>query len=208
LGDDLHGTLLWRDGLERHLASRFDEALMLAVAVHPRLVVVDRDLPQVQRLVESLRGDAATRDVSIALFARGPMEDREIQLLAAGANAVLRLPAGPEWDVRLAALLSVAPRRAVRLPVRLEFEARSAMEVVGGTVLNISASGMLVETRARLEVGADLDFSFVLATDAPHLEGSGQVVRVAGPRRFGVRFYGLEGDGQERVRAFVARRRA
>jgi hypothetical protein len=181
---------------------------MLAVAVHPRLVVVDRDLPQVQRLIESLRGDAATRELSIAVFARGPMEDREVLLLAAGANAVLRLPAGSEWDGRLAELLSVAPRRAVRLPVRLEFEARSAMDVVGGTVLNLSTSGMLVETRGRLEVGTDLDFSFLLAPEEPHLDGSGQVVRMAGPRCFGVRFYGLEGDGQERVRAFVDLRRA
>lgn len=180
---------------------------MMAVAVHPRLVVVDRDLPQARRLIESLRSDAVTRDVSIALFARGPMEDRELLLLSVGANAVLRLPAGPEWDARLSELLSVAPRRAVRLPVRLEFEARSsAMEVVGGTVLNLSMSGMLVETRAQLEVGTDLDFLFVLLTDQPHLGGAGQVVRQAGPRLFGVRFYGLEGDGQERVQAFVERR--
>jgi hypothetical protein len=127
-------------------------------------------------------------------------------LLQGGANAILRLPAGPDWNERLAPLLSVAPRRAARIAVRLEFEGQGGLTVESfvATVLNLSESGMLVETKAPLAVGTDVDFRFRLRGGGEPVAGCGVVVREAGTGRYGVRFYGLEGDGRERVRAFVA----
>lgn len=207
LTDELHGTLLWRQEIERHVATHYAHALTIAVAARPDLVVVDRDLPAAERLVRSLRSDPTTRAVSIAVMARGPHDDSELRLLEAGANAVLRLPAGPEWDERLAPLLSVAPRQTARLPVRLEFEGQGGLTVesFAASVLNLSESGMLIETMAPLAVGTDVDFRFRLSGGEEPVCGYGAVVREAGAKRYGVRFYGLEGDGRERVRAFVVR---
>jgi len=201
LMDELHGTLLWRDGIERHVASTFAEALTKAVAARPDLAVVDRDLPEARRLVEDLR---AVGKFSIAIVARGDFDPDEVALLEAGANAILRLPAGPDWDDRVARLMSVARRKNVRAPVSVEFEGASGtVERIFGRLVNVSVSGMLIECVAALDVGTDIDVSFQLPRAKTPIVGAGRIVRHAGRRRFGVEFYDLEGDGRERVRRFV-----
>lgn len=205
LFDELHGTLLWRTGIERHVASRFEDALTIAVAARPELIAIDCDMPQAERLIENLRGDPITRQVSIVVLARGEFESGELRFLEAGANAILRMPPGPEWDERLGPLMQVPVRRRARIPVCLQFEAKQTGRIgtAHGLILNISLTGMLVETSHALEVGDDVDFSFRLTESAPPVVGCAQVVRVAGNVRYGMRYYGLEGDAGERVRRFV-----
>ena len=208
LTDDLHETVVWRDGTERHLASTFQDAFVMAVAARPDLIVLDRDLPRAARLVEDLRADEKTRHVSIVVAARGDMADLELQLLEAGANAVIRLPAGSEWDERLSHLMRVPPRRAARVPLRIQFEGKTAhVETVWGSVLNLSATGMLIEASGPLAIGADLDFKFLLPGSSAHIRGTGHIVREAKKGCFGVHFYGLEADGVDRVNAFVGKDR-
>jgi CheY-like chemotaxis protein len=206
LEPDLGRTLLWRDDIERHFASRRDEALMMVVAARPVLVVVDRDLPDAARLVAAIRTDASARSISVVIAARGDFEHGEVELLEAGANAVLRLPAGPEWDERLVRLLSVPPRLETRIPVCFEVtrESEGALTLLGVTV-NLSARGMLLETAVPLSMGEDIDFSFRLPDAEVTVKGCGRVLRQATPRRFGIEFYGLEADAAEHIRSYVAR---
>jgi hypothetical protein len=123
----------------------------------------------------------------------------------------LRLPAGPDWDDRLEELLHVPPRRPARLAARVQFEASGgeSIQTVAGTVLNISEHGMLVETDVPLPVGVDVDFKIHLrdGSGAAPVAGCGQLVRQETDRRAGIRFYGLEADGMERIRRFVGTRR-
>jgi CheY-like chemotaxis protein len=204
LSDELHDTAIWRGDNERHLATAFADALLMAVAVRPDLIVIDRDLPRSVRLIEDLRRDPRTRDVSIVVTARGEMADLELHLIQAGANAVVRVPTSRDSDERLSALMKVPARRAARVPLRLQFHSRRApVETQWGAVLNLSATGMLVEVSTSLAIGSDVDFRFELPGAGP-IVGTAQVVRQAGPQRYGAHFYGVEGDGLERIRAFVA----
>jgi CheY-like chemotaxis protein len=203
LTDEMLGTLLWRDGVERHLASTFQDGLVMAVAARPDLVVVDALLREADRLVGDLRLEAATSSVSIVVVARGDFDPSELRFLEAGANAILRLPPGPEWDERLSPLLLVPTRRAMRLAVELQLEAQLANTVrkVSGTVLNVSETGMLVETDISLPPATDIDFRIWLRDKNSPVLGCGQIVRQDSEHVSGVRFYGLEGDGLARVRA-------
>jgi CheY-like chemotaxis protein len=206
LTDELHGTLIWREGIERHVATRFQDALLIVHAAHPDVIVVDIQLADAVRLVTNLRADKTTRNTSIVVMARGSFVPSELEYLAAGANAILRLPPGPEWDERLGALLLVPTRRATRLAVEMQLEARSgpdAVETVSGTVVNLSQTGMFVETDLPLSMGADLDFRIHVGDGKPPVVGSGQIVRQRDLRNSGVRFYGLEADGADRIRKFI-----
>lgn len=207
LFDDLHETLFWRDGIERHLANRFEDALAIAIAARPDLIAIDRDLPWAQRLIEKLRREPSTRPASIVVLARGDFETAEVGFLEAGANAILRLPPGPDWDGRLGELMQVPARKQARIPVRLQFEAQEtgAIRTVSGHTVNISVTGMLIETSSPLGLATDVDFSFRFAAGEPPVAGCGQVVRQTEGGEYGVRFYGLEGDGGEIVRRFVGR---
>jgi CheY-like chemotaxis protein len=200
---ELAGTLLWRAEIERHAASSLEEAQMLAVASRPDLVAVDRDLPRGARLIAVLREDGVTRRASIVVLARGEFDPLEVEMLEAGANAVLRLPPGPEWEVRLRELLAVPVRKQARLAVHLQVEGFRAGGVpVEGLALDLSQTGMLLEVRAPLHPGDDLDLRFH-TPGRDLIEAHARVVRQAGAVRFGVQFAGLGSSERERIRRFV-----
>jgi CheY-like chemotaxis protein len=187
------------------VAASFEDALSAAVSQRPHLIVVDRDLPRALRLVEDLRREAKTRTISIAVGARGDFSDLELQLLQAGANAIVRLPAGSEWDVRLSDLMRVPARRATRVPVRIEFQGETAaVATVWGAILNLSGTGMLVDVSQTLAMGAELQFRFLIPGERESIQGSGQVVREERAKRYGVHFERLAGSASERILRYVA----
>src|SRR6188508_3197554 len=87
---ELSETAVWRDELTRHVVRTADEALKKAVEVKPQIVLVDRDMPGADRIVAAVRRDPQTRRASIVVIARGDMDPIEVDLLEAGANAILR----------------------------------------------------------------------------------------------------------------------
>jgi hypothetical protein len=123
---------------------------------------------------------------------------------------VLRLPAGPEWDERLSRLALVPSRRAVRLPVRLQIEGRTLLDLesVTGTILNVSATGFLVECDRLLELRVTVGFSFFLPGNPVAIAGHGRVVRAAGGGRFGIEFELLDSKTAEQMARLGTRRTA
>jgi CheY-like chemotaxis protein len=205
LEDELKDTAVGRDGITRHTARTAEEALQQTAELHPDVVLIDRDMAEAYRVVHSLRRDDRTRKVSIVVVARGELDSVEVDLLEAGANAILRLPISPEWDERLERLMTVPVRRELRVPVRFEMEARSGdgVDSQTATVLNLSVSGMLIDSPFPLEIGDDVDISFSLPGSDAHVKGTGRVVRRSGRTQFGIEFYGLEGDGRDLIAAWI-----
>jgi CheY-like chemotaxis protein len=205
LEEDLGQTLLWREEIDRHVAGHAEYARTLAQAARPQMVMVDRDLPGAQDLIADLRRDPATRPVSIVVLGRGDFDSAEVDLLEAGANAILRLPAGPEWDDRLVKLLQVPTRRESRFAVHFDVEADTGSPRTSGLALalNLSVAGMLLQCSLPLGIGDDLDLGFRLFETDPTVAVRGRVVRQAKGERFGVEFHRFAGDGEERVAQFV-----
>lgn len=203
---ELAESPIWRDGLDRQTAGNVDQAVTVAAASRPSLVVVDRDLPRAESLVQRLRSNATTHKTSILIVARGDMQSEELGLLSAGANAVLRLPPSPEWEATVARLLSVPTRKQARLPVHLAIEATFGTEKVRGNILNVSLTGMLVECTDPLPVGTDLAFDFHLPgfeISTGDIRGNARVVRLAGAGRFGCEFLEIRDYGAEMLRRFL-----
>jgi len=205
LENDLGQTLLWRDDVERHLASRLEEARMLAVAAQPSLVVVDRDLPWAGRLVTALREEPSTRGLSIVVVARGEFDPGEVELLESGANAILRLPVDADGDRRLERLVNVPVRKDARLSVsfRVDTFAEGAGGIEPALALNLSLSGMLLEATVPLRVGQPVELSFPLRGEDPAVRARGRVVRVAGATRYGIEFTEVDDGLTARLREFL-----
>ncbi|HET7292667.1 MAG TPA: PilZ domain-containing protein [Vicinamibacteria bacterium] len=187
VADDLHSSPVWRDDVERHKADSVQSALTLSVAARPALVVVDRDLPKAERLVQELRGNSVTSGCSIVVVAAGDPQPLEVALLEAGANAVLRHPPSPDWEQRLGRLMSVPTRRTIRMHVDLELEGYFGTEHHQGRVQNISRTGMLVEVPVAAGIGDQLRFKLHLSMDMT-VGGTAGIVRLAGPNRYGCEF--------------------
>jgi len=205
LDDLLNGTLLWREDVNRRLAHSVDEAEQVVKQGEVDILVVDRDLPGASELIGALRKDLQTRNLSIAVVADGDFEAGEIELLSAGAWAILRLPPDAEWEERLARLMSVPARKDVRLEVSFEIEMGDAGGITSAvaTTLNLSARGMLIECAFPLQLGDVLDLRFQLPGAEHTILGCGRIVRQAGRNRFGLEFYGLENEGASHIEHFV-----
>jgi len=201
---DLGGTLLFRHDVERRVFAKQDEARMFAVAARPQVVVVDRDLPWAGRFIAALREDASTRGLSVVVMARGDFDAGEVELLEAGANAILRLPAGEEWNERLQRLMAVPARKDARFPVSFQVEALAGGRPEQAQALNLSASGMLIETQAPLGVRDEVRLRFTLPKSGQPIATGGQVVRVAGGSQFGVEFRGLADKDARQIAGFLS----
>ena len=165
---------------------------------------------EVDALVRALRGDPRTRSTAIAILDRGFGREVTESLVRAGANAVIPVPVDPFlWDRRLEELMTVPPRREQRMPVKLEDWSRFMRESddLEGTVVNIGARGVLLESSRAFELGAKLGLRFSLPGDPEELRVVGQVSRQAGSEgalhRCGVEFLIYRGDARKRIAEFV-----
>lgn len=205
LETDLRGTVVFRQGIECYGAKGFQEAQTMAVAVHPGLVLLDRETPRAEELVRKLREEGTTRGASIAIVARGGLDLEELALLEAGANAILRLPPDEAWDRRLVKLMSVPMRREARLPVHLRVDNLRAPAEAVGLAKNLSVHGMLVEASCRFGIHDRIGFAMRLRDqDDERVSGSGRVVRQAAATQYGVEFESLDRAGAARIEHFVA----
>jgi DNA-binding response OmpR family regulator len=197
----LDKTLLWRDDVQRHVAGSTDEGRRLIATLHPALLVIDRDLPGTEDLIHDVRANERMRAISIVVAAHGDMRASEITLLEAGANAILRLPAGPDWDERLARLARVPLRKALRMRAHLQVEGRTLLDLASadGTIVNLSTAGMLIECGRPLDLWSELSFSFQLPGAATPITGRGRVVRLSGPSRFGIEFSELSRGADDEI---------
>jgi CheY-like chemotaxis protein len=209
LAAELGGTALFRSNVERLRASDAEDVRRVTGQERPDLVVVDSAMPAAASVVAALRQDPLTRPTAIVVLGRTEFDFGHLAMLEAGANAILPLPAGHDWDDRLMRLIHVPVRKAARFPVDLAFDGglRSGVTFTG-RALDLSVHGLLLECRHPLEVGEDLRFSFALPGGEGGVQGTGTVVRVAPGECFGVELTHVEGDGRVRIKRYVEGDRA
>jgi CheY-like chemotaxis protein len=203
---DLADTVLWRKNVVLRVAESPEEAHAEATANPPSVILIDHRFPEAARLVARFREDPATRRISIVALARGDFSPAELEILEAGANAILRLPPGPDWDDRLTRLVHVPVRREARFDVALQLEAGFGAQgdVFSARALNLSVNGLLIESELALQVGDDVHFAFQLPGEDAFVNGMGTVVRHGSQKnQYGVELSHVKGDGRVRIKKFV-----
>jgi DNA-binding response OmpR family regulator len=201
---ELGSTALFRSNVERVAVSGLTDVRRVVEEGRLDVVVVDPALPGAAALVAALRQNPVTRAVAIVALGRREFGFEELDLLDAGANAILPLPPDPGWDDRLLRLIHVPTRRATRFPVDIAIEGGLASGLsFTGRALNLSVHGLLLECGQTLQVGEDLRFSFVMPGMNAVICGTGTVVRTAAWDRFGVELTHVEGDGRVRIKSYV-----
>jgi CheY-like chemotaxis protein len=204
----LADSVLWRNGLEWVNAEDASSVFDIARAARPRLVLLDGSDPNAREAMRRLREDELTRETSIVVLLRASASPHVVdELRQAGANIVLSEEDEPRaWDDRFEKLLGTPPRREVRVPVSLTLWSRdgdgAGAKVVGESI-NLSVSGVLIETSEPLERGTRLDLSFRLPTAAEELRLVGKVIwTAAGPdgrSRSGVAFQRFHGAAMQAI---------
>jgi len=152
---------------------------------------------------------SASLKASLLVLAEPGSVDSARILIGWGVNRVMLLADPPELIGQQAAeLLDIAPRADVRFSTRLRTSLADGAEEILGEVVNLSASGMLVETDTPFQLGEQVVISIHIGDQDEFISAKGKVVRRAVRERggvdgVGIRFLSFSGAGEERIEAVL-----
>lgn len=176
------------------------------------LVIFDCEVREgtLEQVVDSIRhGMSASRNTSLLVLAQPGRADAARELIGRGVNRVMLLDDPPELVAQqVAELLSIAPRADLRLSTHLQTTVGDGAVEVLGEVVNLSSSGMLIETEVSFEPGEQIVVTINLGGQRGSVTAKAEVVRQAHAERggidgVGVRFISFAGDGEAQVEAVL-----
>lgn len=172
------------------------------------LVIFDAEVKEgtLEKVVDSIRGEmSASRNTSLLVLAQRGQLEAARALIGRGVNRVMLYDDPPEViDEQVAALLNIAPRANLRLSTRLQATVGDGEVGAFGEVVNLSSSGMLIETDTSFEPGETVVLSINLGGQHGSVSAKAEVVRQAYSERggvdgIGVRFLSFAADGEAKI---------
>ena len=157
-------SLVRRGSIEVYPARTSEEILDLHRTHKADLIIADLELPVMggAKLCAAIRGDGALKDVSIIMACDGS-ETAAAQSRGGGANAVIAKPIDPVALFQMVSELIVVPeRKDMRVLLRVNIIGDDRGTPFFASSENISISGMLIETAARISMDERLLCSFYI----------------------------------------------
>ena len=176
------------------------------------LVIFGADVREgtLEQVVDSVRhGMSASRNTSMLVLAHPGNADTARELIGRGVNRVMLLDDPPELiGQQVADLLHIAPRANLRFSTRLQTSFGDGTVEVLGEIVNLSSSGMLIETASSFSPGDQVVVTINLGAQLGSVSAKAEVVRKARSERGGVdgiglRFLSFAGDGREKIEAVL-----
>ncbi len=220
LVDHSRGSLLFQESVLRRRKATIttalagSEALKIARDEDPHLIMFGYDLFDMAapEFCRHIREDEITRDISLLFVCDRADEQNAALCIEAGCNDVIYRPLQRnELDTKIAKLTTIPARRQLRTLTRVEVSLDNQGRFVLGRSLNVSATGMLIETERVLPGEGPLQLQFYLPGEAQPVKVTVDVLRseFAGTMaRYGVRFMNLEREAREQIERYVQRLRS
>ena len=186
-----------------------------ALEIHRReqcdLIIMDVQMSGLdgEQVVRAIRAEAALRDVSILLFSETPRTGLRDRCLACGANEYLPKPfMAAELMAHVWPLVNVAVRKQTTLLAHVDLEKdEHVVESFVARVVNLSASGLLIEADVALAIGQAVRVKFFVPGSTIQISSRAAITRrteggVAGIR-WGVRFLALDPAMRQVLRDYI-----
>lgn len=189
------------------------EAIEPTMSVRYHLICAGLPLPEpvLTSLFKAIRAaGSASQGSSVIVTASDPESTDVRTALANGANAVLRWPSpAPEVVERLAAALDIAPRKAIRVFLKLRIKLASSTRTSFCQSENLSFSGVLLRTSELVPIGEKVILELMLPGDPEPRTARATVVRHVHPRRerisgLGLRFDSFDGDAEAKLATLLS----
>lgn len=204
--------VLRRDAVQVDWVATPEAGVALAAKHHYDVIILDAEPADwsLSKVVAALRnGISPSRSAAIMVLAEPDQVDAARALKARGVNRVMLISDPPQMICeQMSGLLEVAPRVALRVPMNLQTALGNRGREIFCQTVNLSASGMLVRTQARPQLGSPVVFQLRLSESLGTVIGRGEMVRHAsrfkgGFDGVGVRFKGFAEDGAARLQTFL-----
>jgi CheY-like chemotaxis protein len=205
---DLEATFLSRAECQLLTAATGLDAIRVARAERPDLVVLDIEMPEMNGIqaCRILKSDPVTSHIPVIVLTSMQMED---EARRAGADHFLRKPIDePTFLSEVKKFLPIVVRAETRIAVETPVTLWRDGETFEARLVNLSRTGFYVETPERHPIGARLEVSFALPADpaAKRITGEALVVRHGDdPPGFGCRFRQVSSSARLVVEDWVDR---
>jgi DNA-binding response OmpR family regulator len=203
-------SFLDREYIKLQTAVSNAEALALHRVGFADLIIVELDSPGMsgEILCSEIRESLELRHVSIIIVCPGNSASIE-RAMKCRANEVLARPVNPETLLlELQRLLNIAVRTSLRVPIAVKVFGKFHDRSIIGHTMNISSSGILIESRTRMEDGDIIVCSFPLPGNG-QVRAEAEVVRAVinesgnETNRYGLRFSNMSADAFSAIEAFL-----
>lgn len=207
-----HNTFLDRTDFKVFIAKTNDEALRIHQAELVDLIITRLGMPGMagERFCSLIRDDTNMRAASMIVVCANTSEAIE-QAGRCRANAVLLDPVHPVvLMVKAQQLLEIAGRETLRVLLSASVDSLSDEESFFCRTVNVSATGMLLETNKQLTEGARLTCSFYLP-NAKKIQVSGKIIRAAAAvpgdedHQFGLMFTDITPDAKQLLVDYIVK---
>lgn len=207
-------SFLNRANVKLFIAATNDDILAVHRAESVDLIISQLGMPGMKddRLYTSIRKDGVLRKVSLIILCDGKPGERELAERCT-ANVVMTQPVDTALLLEKAQdLLEISWRESYRVLLSVSVSGMSSESAFFCRSVNISATGLLVETDRALKEGDRVVCSFFLP-GSRQIVAPGEVVRSneasekAGQRRYGVKFGRLTAEARSAIEAFVSKKR-
>lgn len=202
-------TILDRDDIEIFTATTAQDGIRIHQREKVDLLLVVLDLPDMggDELCARIRQEQVLRRVSTIIICRDRPEEIK-RAEKCGANARLVRPFKlAQLDECVGKLLAVRERQDCRVFVKVQVFNEQGSGGLFGTTVNISVSGLMIESDEHLAVGDQVTCMFLLPGSS-RIMATGEIVRTArkfrGLNEYGIRFISLDPHSREEIEQFIS----
>jgi DNA-binding response OmpR family regulator len=205
-------NILSRANTQILTASSSQEILSIHKSEKADLIIIDLDMPGMSGdgICSLLRKEPAPNPVKV-LIAVEPKETDIKRAEQCGANTYITKPINSAlFFSKIASLLDVQTRKAYRMPVKATVAGEMGNVKLTASTINISSTGILIESAHPLNVGDVINCSFLLPGTLA-ISVKGEVVRIikkpaGNVHQYGIRFTSISASAQRIIEDFVKSR--
>jgi len=181
---ELEKTFFRRENFELLVARNGTQALEVARAQRPDLVLMDLNMPEMDgdECCRRIKSDPQLRETPVVIVTQAGREEDLQKCRAAGCDEILLKPINRHLFVETARrLLAVSDRAQPRVSARLRVTYGSGDRALTDYTINISTGGLFLETAAPLPPETPLALEFDLPQQSRLIRTRGRVAWVNGP---------------------------
>ena len=193
---ELEKTLLTnRSNLQLFTATSGQEALDIHKKENVDIILCDLYMPGMngKEVCKIIRNDSSLKNVSIIVVTTNAKDIDECR--EAGANDIILKPINPsDFMQKVGKYINVPVRRDIRMLARIGVEGvkGTPWESFLGNTINISMSGVLIETTHTISIGETVSCSLFVPGNITPITVSGEIVRRVDGKGAGMNYYGIK----------------
>ncbi len=188
-------------------AKDLESARRIVAEEKPDLILLDLYLPDGSGadFCRELRRNEPTRDISVIMITVSQKGEDKEACFRAGCNDFIIKPIDTnELQYKVEKLIAIAPRITYRILVKVMPEGGKDSAYVFGTSVNLSETGMMIESKTKFVTGKDVNLSFFLTTSRENINIKGRVVRshregFGGARGYGIIFREMSASDKKKI---------